>query len=154
MKLIPCNLSAPDKNLVFRKTFWLSEKALAKQRGFRPGNLYVLGALHRNRKRLPLNSTTASNFATQSCAAGQEAGSNISFQGSAHYAVSQPRTALQSMSERRDGLRRSVIETFARGQSRGRRTHDLEKNETQHTTRSVPRTRSGSPSVMLNSVID
>lgn len=133
---------------MFRKTFWLSEKALAKRRNSRPRDFYVWGTLHRVHqkfnKRFHLNSTTAGDSTIQNFAVEEGTRMQPTFQKSGTYGISQPAGALEPISERREGWGRSVIETLVHGQSAGGKERDLEKNETQHTMCSVKETRSKS----------
>lgn len=136
---------------MFRKNFWLSEKALAERRNSRPRNFYVWGSLHRVHqkfnKRFPLNSTTAGDSTIQNYAAEEGTRLQPDFHDSGIHVIGQPARALEPMSERRGGFGRSVIETLVHGQSRTGKERDLEKNETQDTMRSVARTRSASPNI-------
>ena len=136
---------------MFRKNFWLSEKALAERRNSRPRNLYVWGSSHRVHqkinKRFPLNSTTAGDSTIQNFVAEEGTRMQSALQDSGCHGISQPARALEPMSERRGGFGRSVIETLVHGQSRTGKERDLEKNKTQHNIRSVARTRSLSPNI-------
>lgn len=141
---------------VFRKNFWLSEKAAAKRaRRSRARNFYIWGSLHRARNKLGthhfLNSTTAGDSTIRNFAAEGSTGSQTPFEDPDYHAVRLPSRALHSLTERRDGLVRSFMETLTQGHTsvlsaRTGREHDVEKNETEHTTRVVAITRSASSS--------
>ena len=138
---------------MFRKTFWLSKKALAEQTRRPHLRHYIWGSIHRVQKmfgnRHPLNSTSAGESTIQNFAAQESRRTQTTFEDPDYQVVSPPARVLQSTIERRDGFGRSAIETFVYGQAgfqgtRAEKGFDLEKNETLHTTRLV--TRASTPS--------